>query len=79
MKKKIITLGDSNHTKITIMTVFHHKKVLHISSISYMNLRTVYIDNCKLKKTRNRLMGYSVKINEIDKKKKSLFTTYILL
>jgi hypothetical protein len=44
-----------------------------------MNLRTTYIDNCKLKKTRNRLMGYSVKINEIDKKKKSLFTTYILL
>ena len=44
-----------------------------------MNLRTTYIDNCKLKKTRNRLMRYSVKINEIDKKKKSLFTTYILL
>ena len=30
--------------KITVMTVFHHKKVLHISSISYMNLRTMYID-----------------------------------
>jgi hypothetical protein len=34
-----------------------------------MNPRTMYIDNCKLKKTRNRFMGYSVKINEIDKKK----------
>ena len=34
-----------------------------------MNLRTTYIDtsNCKLKKTRNRLIGYSEKINEIDK------------
>jgi hypothetical protein len=51
------------------MTVFHHlKKVLHISSISYMNLRTMYIDNWELKKTRNRLMGYSVKKNEIEKK-----------
>ena len=43
-----------------------------------MNLRTMYIDNCKLKKTRNRLIGCSIKINEIDKRK-SLFTTYILL
>ena len=34
-----------------------------------MNLRTMYIDNCKLKKTRNRLIGCSVKINEIVKKK----------
>ena len=25
-----------------------------------MNLRTTYIDNCKLKKTRNRLMGCSI-------------------
>ena len=32
-----------------------------------MNLRTTYIDNCKLKKIRNRLMGYSVKKNEIGK------------
>ena len=33
-----------------------------------MNPRTMYIDNCKLKKTRNRFIGYSVKINEIEKK-----------
>ena len=33
-----------------------------------MNLRITYIDNCKLKKTRNRLIRCSVKINEIDKK-----------
>ena len=39
------------------------------SFIYYMNLRTMYIDNCKLKKTRNRLIGCSVKINEIVKKK----------
>ena len=37
-----------------------------------MNLRITYIDNCKLKKTRNRLIRCSVKINEIDKKKSSL-------
>ena len=40
-----------------------------------MNLRITYIDNCKLKKTRNRLIRCRVKINEIDKKKSS-FTTY---
>ena len=34
-----------------------------------MNLRITYIDNCKLKKTRNRLIRCRVKINEIDKNK----------